>query len=237
MIFVHSLPLKLLLVYYYTRVFAKIQTIFAKNPPDEKFNIKCTGGEQPPSVHLFFIHKAGENMKRVYKYLTFKDRRKISRLYLTNERVCDIAKEMDVTHPTIYRELKRGYTGRLDKNGNPEYDPDTAESVVQRNFKQKGRRTPNKALLQEEEAIMKHLIKALTSVAATVLAYKYLFPAIATETLTNLHQLGFSVSIGATGVVCKLETDGMYQIHPESKISERCTILSNYRQRIQQVFF
>ena len=105
-------------------------------------------GDKPLGAFIF-THKAGENMKRVYKYLTLEDRRKISKLYLMNERACDIAKEMDVTHPTIYRELKRGYTGNPDKNGNPEYDPDIAEAVVQHNFKQKGRRTPKKALLQE----------------------------------------------------------------------------------------
>ena len=48
---------------------------------------------------------------------------------------------------------------------------------------------------------MKHLIRALTGIAAAVLAYKYLFPAIATETLTSLHQLGFSVCVGAAVIL------------------------------------
>lgn len=49
-----------------------------------------------------------------YKYLTFEDRKKIEELYAAGERPVVIASRLGVCFATIYRELKRGYTGSND---------------------------------------------------------------------------------------------------------------------------
>ena len=55
-------------------------------------------------------------MVRQYRYITFQDRKQISTRYLNGDRVADIADGLGVTAATVYRELKRGETGGLDRN-------------------------------------------------------------------------------------------------------------------------
>ena len=57
------------------------------------------------------------------KYLTLKDRRLIAKRYGEEARVLDIANEIGCHPATIYEELRRGATGRLDARQRPEYDP------------------------------------------------------------------------------------------------------------------
>ena len=60
--------------------------------------------------------KRGRNVVWQYRYITFQDRKQISTRYLNGDRVADIADGLGVTAATVYRELKRGETGGLDRN-------------------------------------------------------------------------------------------------------------------------
>ena len=53
---------------------------------------------------------------RNYRYLTLADREKLESHYLKGERPQDIADTLGVHVATIYKELKRGDTGKLDSN-------------------------------------------------------------------------------------------------------------------------
>lgn len=55
-------------------------------------------------------------MVRQYRYIDFRDREQIAARYLNGDRVADIAAGLGVTTATVYRELKRGETGELDRN-------------------------------------------------------------------------------------------------------------------------
>lgn len=76
-----------------------------------------------------------------YRYLTLKDRELLESLYLKGERPQDIADTIDVHVATVYKELKRGYTGELDRNGRKEYSAELAQRCLVQSFKQRGRKT------------------------------------------------------------------------------------------------
>lgn len=78
-------------------------------------------------------------MSRKYRYLTLEDRRNISIWYLNGECLLEIAMKIGVHTATIYTELHRGYTGKLDQNQRPDYDPELAQWTVQRNIRKRGR--------------------------------------------------------------------------------------------------
>ena len=77
-----------------------------------------------------------------YKYLTFEDRKKIEELYGAGERPVVIASRLGVCFATIYRELKRGYTGSNDDNMRPGYSAEIAELSLQNSFRSRGRKKP-----------------------------------------------------------------------------------------------
>lgn len=72
--------------------------------------------------------------------LTMSDRLKLSELYLAERRTMDIASTLGVSMTTVYDELKRGYTGELDKNQQPAYDPELAQRVTMKNIRRCGKR-------------------------------------------------------------------------------------------------
>ena len=78
-------------------------------------------------------------MVRQYRYIDFRDREQIAALYLNGDRVADIAAGLGVTTATVYRELKRGETGELDRNQRREYNPVLAQQRVQASFKRRGK--------------------------------------------------------------------------------------------------
>ena len=78
-------------------------------------------------------------MVRQYRYITFQDRKQISTRYLNGDRVADIADGIGVTAATVYRELKRGETGGLDRNQRRAYSPVLAQQRVQESFKRRGK--------------------------------------------------------------------------------------------------
>ena len=57
--------------------------------------------------------------------------------------MADIADGLGVTTATIYRELKRGETGGLDRNLRKAYNPVLAQQRVQENFKRRGKSAVN----------------------------------------------------------------------------------------------
>jgi IS30 family transposase len=79
------------------------------------------------------------------KYLTLKDRRLIAKRYNEEARVLDIANEIGCHPATIYEELRRGATGRLDARQRPEYDPLIAQRAVQEAIRRRGNRRTAKA--------------------------------------------------------------------------------------------
>ncbi len=74
-----------------------------------------------------------------YRYLVLDDRRKLERLYLKGDRISDIAAAVGVHVSTIYNELRRGDTGKLDRNMRQGYSATLAQRRIQENFKRRGR--------------------------------------------------------------------------------------------------
>lgn len=75
-----------------------------------------------------------------YRYMTLADRQKLESLYLKGERVQDIADALGVHVATVYKELKRGETGGLDRNMRTEYSATLAQRRLAENFKKRGRK-------------------------------------------------------------------------------------------------
>ena len=105
-------------------------------------------------------------MAKRYKYVSKDNRAIIAERHLCGDRPCDIAERLGVHTATIYRELQRGYTGKLDINNRPAYDPDVAQQNIMTAIKQKGRKklrpaaidkitpeTPEAAIQKENAAI------------------------------------------------------------------------------------
>ena len=81
---------------------------------------------------------------RNYRYLTFGDREKIETEYTAGGRPADIAIDLGVHVATIYKELKRGDTGQLDKNMRREYSAELAQRRLIEKIKCRGRKSPTK---------------------------------------------------------------------------------------------
>ena len=77
---------------------------------------------------------------RNYRYLTLADREALESHYLKGERPQDIADALGVHVATIYKELKRGDTGDIDRNMRQGYSAKLAQLRLQKNFKCRGRK-------------------------------------------------------------------------------------------------
>lgn len=89
-----------------------------------------------------------------YKYLTLADRIKLERLYSNGDRPQDIADAIGVHVATVYKELKRGDTGELDRNMRQGYSAELAQRRLQENFKCRGRRARD----ADPEAAKEHAV-------------------------------------------------------------------------------
>ena len=69
-------------------------------------------------------------MRKERRLLLLSDRRKIAEMYLAGARIADIAREIGVQRGTIYKELDRGRTGKMDVNGRPGYDPELGQKTA-----------------------------------------------------------------------------------------------------------
>lgn len=74
-----------------------------------------------------------------YKFLTLSDRMEIERAYSGGDDAATIAAALESTPSTIYRELRRGYTGETDANGRPAYSAEKAQGALNENVKKRGR--------------------------------------------------------------------------------------------------
>ena len=74
------------------------------------------------------------------RYLTFEDRKSLEALYAEGKELSEIADTLGVHLATVYRELIRGNTGELDKNGRSGYSAELAQQMLQRNLKRRGRK-------------------------------------------------------------------------------------------------
>ena len=80
---------------------------------------------------------------RTYKHLTMTDRLRIEKWLKMGMKPREVADKLRVHVSTIYRELKRGETGGLDRNLRKAYNPVLAQQRVQENFKRRGKSAVN----------------------------------------------------------------------------------------------
>ena len=74
------------------------------------------------------------------RYLSYDQRKEIEKLYESGAEVIEIANTVGVNPATIYRELKRGETEELDRNGRAAYSAELGQRTVNGNFRRRGNR-------------------------------------------------------------------------------------------------
>jgi IS30 family transposase len=89
-------------------------------------------------------------VKRTYRRLTLADRKTIATRLTGSVPVYDIAAELEVTPPTVYREIRRGLTGERDALGRIIYDPNRAEDRAAQN-RQHSARKPRQIIARTED--------------------------------------------------------------------------------------
>ncbi len=72
--------------------------------------------------------------------LTLKDRRLLARMYRDETPTITIAQKLNCSQATIYNELERGFTGKVDEYGRREYDPGVAQRAIREATRRQGRR-------------------------------------------------------------------------------------------------
>ena len=84
------------------------------------------------------------------KTLTMEDRKVLAEMWAAGERAAVIAVKLGVCPDTVYKELKRGYTGELDQNKRDAYNAELAQQRVQESFKRRGRKhTEDQAVAEQ----------------------------------------------------------------------------------------
>lgn len=78
------------------------------------------------------------------RYLTFEDRKSLEALYAEGKELSEIANALGVHLATIYRELTRGNTGKLNSQGRNGYSATTAQTALQQSLKRRGRKAAAK---------------------------------------------------------------------------------------------
>ena len=74
------------------------------------------------------------------RYMSYEQRKKLETMYTSNAEINDIAAHLGVNPVTVYRELKRGKTGGLDKNGRMEYSAELGQKSLNENLRRRGNR-------------------------------------------------------------------------------------------------
>ena len=96
--------------------------------------VKCERGRKASdALHFFILHERRPEKWVKTRYLG----RKIGRLLsgsMTGPLVALIAEKIGVHPATIYRELRNGYTGAVDKYGFRVYSAKVAQITAERNF-------------------------------------------------------------------------------------------------------
>ena len=78
------------------------------------------------------------------KTLNIEDRKILAEMWAAGERAAVIAVKLGVCPDTVYKELKRGYTGTLNDLSRPAYDPVRGQAEYQRRLRNRGRWRQNK---------------------------------------------------------------------------------------------
>lgn len=78
-------------------------------------------------------------MKKYARRMTFEDRKLIEKMYRDGEPVRAIAAVLNRNLSGVYRELDRGATGKIDKNGNAGYSARIGEDATEARRMAKGR--------------------------------------------------------------------------------------------------
>lgn len=86
------------------------------------------------------------------KTLTMEDRKVLAEMWAAGERAAVIAAKLGVCPDTVYKELKRGYTGELNELSRPAYDPVRGQAEYQRRLRNRGHWRRNKEELHGSEA-------------------------------------------------------------------------------------
>lgn len=66
------------------------------------------------------------------KHMTQDDRKVLEARYNAGQSVAGIARAMSFNYSTIYKELKRGDTGKMDTNGRAGYSAELGSNAIQR---------------------------------------------------------------------------------------------------------
>jgi len=77
--------------------------------------------------------------RRKYGYLTLEDRQIIETMYGNGAPVGEIAEKLKCPDTTVYRELRRGDTGELDKYQRNGYSATLGQRALQQAFKRRGK--------------------------------------------------------------------------------------------------
>ncbi len=77
--------------------------------------------------------------ERKIRYIDDEKRKTIARLYASGVKVPEIAEAIDAHETSVYRELQRGMTDKLDANGRFAYDIDKARLDAARARANKGK--------------------------------------------------------------------------------------------------
>jgi len=78
--------------------------------------------------------------KKKYAYLSLEDRQTIEAMYGNGASVVEIASRLCCPETTIYRELRRGDTGTLDKYQRNGYSAVLGQRALQLAFKRRGKK-------------------------------------------------------------------------------------------------
>lgn len=160
--------------------------------------MKCTG--YYPRCISFFCTESGVRKVGKFLHLTFPDRKIISGMYASGERVEDIASRLGVSHTTIYRELDRGATGALDENQRPVYDEQLADNY--------GVGTE----LFDLEAAKKHNIKVISTPAANADSVAELVVGLILDAFRNISRSNKAVLNNQVTRIAPPEMTG-YELH------------------------
>lgn len=77
--------------------------------------------------------------------LTLQERQELERRWARGDNAVQIARDMDVSNATIYKELRRGKSGELDENARPAYRAELGQMAFQTALRNRGRRATAQA--------------------------------------------------------------------------------------------
>lgn len=72
--------------------------------------------------------------------MTLQDRRVLEKRWAAGDNATQIAVDLGFAPDTIYKELRRGYTGKLNQLSRPAYEAEVGQAVYQANLRNRGRR-------------------------------------------------------------------------------------------------